>query len=45
MIFSVCVSMWLTEEAGRGVEQTAGKPGYSGGGEAEWTEQINRQGI
>lgn len=40
------MSLWpgLSEEAGRGVEQTAGKPGWGGGGEAEYTEKINRRG-
>lgn len=40
------MSLWpgLSEEAGRGVEQTAGKPDWGGGGEAEYTEKINRRG-
>lgn len=38
------IRVCLCGRAGRGVEQTAGKPDCGGGGEAERTVQINRRG-
>lgn len=38
------IRVCLCGRFGRGAEQTAGKPGCGGGGEAAWTVQINRRG-